>query len=1053
MPGNSSQNLSNKFSQSVSAMSSPWDEMCYFVNVTGDSIPSSKKNSCEVRKGITSKFIPAGGEVKLNIPQGTGHKLQLIGFERTVNTDPCPTLNSDSDLDLLDQTKLRELAVQNFDAAGEQTTVALTAVIPANDLKTQYSLASSCSLAGPATINVSDVSFNFGTKTNGSISSKTFTLTNAGGVAATTLVINGLATPYSISGGNCVGSLNAGATCTVVVDFQPMATGTHPDALEISFNDGTAPQSFSHAFTGSSAAPALLTISESDPFDFGTNATGSSTPQTFTVTNTGASTATAISINGLASPFSHSGGSCGTSLNSGNSCTVDVQFTPGGAGVHTDTLDITYNDGAAAQSSSRNLQGTGVPPAFLTLNVGSHAFGTVAYSSSVDYVFTLTNSGGVAATALSGAAFASEFDWKGGTYPGIGGTCGATIAPFGSCDLAVSFSPSVSGPFSDTVSVSYHNGVIGAQVVSSSVTGTGASPFTWTGNGGNSNFSNGANWLGGTTPATADVAMFTSICGGNCNVTISSPTALSGMILEASYTGTITVNSAINITITGNFGQYGGTFVGSSGNIQVNGLTNIMGGMFTAPSGILSIGTALEIGPLASHNHNNGRTKLFQNGGCGTTSINAAVGTNFYDVELFAGCSQIFDLQATTVAVVNDLYINASSGHLNNGMFSVMGDVFLNGSSGGTATVKVMGSPSSITGSTGYLPHVEIATSQNVYLYGDVKIRGDLISSGFNIDAQPGSTVVFEPTFSCTATNLNLAGAIFYGLKFNSSCGSERVFTISGAANVLDTLHFAPTAGQIRLNGGLLWAEADVYNDSSGMMGGSTVIRVAGSANQSISGYTGAKFPSIEIQKSGGTAELLGEIGVAGSFVYTSGTLSPNTSNVIFYALQPGSQIQIPIQLYDVTFKKVSGSQSSINISGPVLGISSTLSFETSTGSCLGVTGSNLNAKANMNYNCPGAGPSSSLLVFDGPSVTQTMSGVGFAPAAMSVNKNPGDEVAFGSAVTTNFPFTVSTGDLHMNGFNFTLSGTLQVDSGSTVYQATGSLTYGSLVGAGSIVP
>ncbi len=740
-------------------------------------------------------------------------------------------------------------------------------------------------------------------------------------------------------------------------------------------------------------------------------------------------------------------------MNVGASCTVDIQFTPGSTGIHNDTLDISYNDGAAAQTSSRDVQGTGVPPALLTLNVASHAFGTIANGNSVDYVFTLTNSGGVAATALSGAAFSSEFDWKGGSYPGIGGTCGTTLAIAANCTIVVNFSPSVSGPFSDTVSVSYHDGVVGSQIVSSSVTGTGASPFTWTGNGGNSSFSNGANWLGGTTPATADVAMFTSICGANCNVTISSPTALSGIILEISYTGTITVNPAINITLTGNFEQYAGTFVGSSGNIQVNGLTKILGGMFTAPSGILSIGTALEIGPLASHSHNNGRTKLFQNGGCNTTSINAAVGTNFFDVELFAACSQVFDLQATTVAVVNDLFINAGSGHLNNGIFSVMGDVFLNGSSGGTATVKLMGSPSSITGSTGYLPNLEIATSQDIYLYGPVKIRGNLISSGFNIEAQFGSSVTFEPTFSCVATNLNLDGATFQELKFNSSCGSERVFTISGTANVFDALHFAPTAGQIRLNGGLIWAEADVYIDSPGMMGGSTVVRVAGVVNQSINGFTGAKFPTLEIQKSSGIAELIGEIGVAGSFVHTSGTLSPNTSHVIFYALQPGSQIQIPIQLYDVTFKKVSGSQSSMNINGGVLPISSTLSFETSTGTCLGVTGSNLNAKANMNYNCPSAGPSSSLLVFDGPSTTQTMSGVGFAPAAISVNKNPGDEVAFGSAVTTNFPFTVSTGDLHMNGFNFTLSGTLQVDSGSTVYQATGSLTYGSLVGAGSIVP
>src|SRR5690606_611568 len=113
---------------------------------------------------------------------------------------------------------------------------------------------------------------------------------------------------YPGTGGTCGAIINSGASCTIVVSFEPAIAGAQSDTIEINYNNGVIVTSTTRDVEGTGAAPANLTISESDPYDFGTFATGASQTHTFTVNNTGGVTATSMGEVGLSAPFGYLGG-------------------------------------------------------------------------------------------------------------------------------------------------------------------------------------------------------------------------------------------------------------------------------------------------------------------------------------------------------------------------------------------------------------------------------------------------------------------------------------------------------------------------------------------------------------------------------------------------------------------------------------------------------------------------------------------------------------------------------------------------------------------------
>ncbi len=187
-------------------------------------------------------------------------------------------------------------------------------------------------------------------------------------------------------------------------------------------------------------APAVLSISEIDPYDYGSLAVGGSSDHTFTVTNIGVASATSFTQGSFGSHFNWKGGSfpgtggtCAGSLAGSANCTVVVTYSPVAGGLLTDTIQINYNDGAGAQSATRDVQGTGVAPVGFALGFGHSCLWNSAGNGKC---WGLGGSGelgnGSTSNQMSSVAISGGYNWS---YldSTASTTCGVTAGNSGYC--------------------------------------------------------------------------------------------------------------------------------------------------------------------------------------------------------------------------------------------------------------------------------------------------------------------------------------------------------------------------------------------------------------------------------------------------------------------------------------------------------------------------------------------------------------------------------------------------------------------------------------------
>lgn len=130
-----------------------------------------------------------------------------------------------------------------------------------------------------------------------------------------------------------------------------------------------------------------------------------SPPQSATLNNTTSKPVTirAVAITGDDSGDYKETNSCGGSLAAGNSCTINVTFTPSATGTRNATLTVTSGDTNSPHSIS--LTGVGAMPAVTlsstNVNLGTWVVGTHNWGESI----TLTNTGAVALNIMSIGVF------------------------------------------------------------------------------------------------------------------------------------------------------------------------------------------------------------------------------------------------------------------------------------------------------------------------------------------------------------------------------------------------------------------------------------------------------------------------------------------------------------------------------------------------------------------------------------------------------------------------------------------------------------------------
>ncbi len=208
-----------------------------------------------------------------------------------------------------------------------------------------------------ANFSVANLTFsNQNLNTSSPAQSVSLTNTGTGPLLLNSISLAGVNSPDFAQSSSCSSSLLPGSACTISILFAPSAIGSRSAVLSLNDNAPGAPHTL--AITGTAIAVPVMSVSAPSPAfpdqTFGTT----SASQSVTVSNTGAAPLPLSSIT-LAGPNPSSfpmTNNCGSALNPGTSCTIQLLFTPPQLGSYSATVTIASSQ---VPSQTVNLSGNG----------------------------------------------------------------------------------------------------------------------------------------------------------------------------------------------------------------------------------------------------------------------------------------------------------------------------------------------------------------------------------------------------------------------------------------------------------------------------------------------------------------------------------------------------------------------------------------------------------------------------------------------------------------------------------------------------------------------
>ncbi|HJX51893.1 MAG TPA: choice-of-anchor D domain-containing protein, partial [Polyangia bacterium] len=281
----------------------------------------------------------------------------------------------------------------------------------------------------------------------------TFNLANSGGTmsgALTTTLAGTGAAEFTITDNKCLVPLVPLGICEIQVVFHPTSAGAKTATITVTdATVGSTPATTTLTGTAVSAPTAVVTGAAT----LGDVVVGrSGTASTFTITNSGGTTTGALSLSASNPEFAIPAAtdSCtGKTLAAAATCTFAVTFSPTSAGAKSAVLSVSSGGTIVG---TLQIAGNGTPPptpAVLGMTPLTLDFGTIGVATvSPTQTFTVTNNGGTATGALAvtntGVGGASQFTST--------TTCQA-LAPAASCQVVVTFKPTIAGSASATFTV------------------------------------------------------------------------------------------------------------------------------------------------------------------------------------------------------------------------------------------------------------------------------------------------------------------------------------------------------------------------------------------------------------------------------------------------------------------------------------------------------------------------------------------------------------------------------------------------------------------------
>lgn len=235
----------------------------------------------------------------------------------------------------------------------------------------------------------------------------------------------------------CVGAVLApAASCDITLSFTPAAAGPRAASLGITSNPGGSTRV---ALVGEGLVGQL----HLDPttLDFAVVKLGSTATATIAVVNDSMVDAPLGAIAVTGGGFAMTGSTCSTTLPAGDTCSIDVTFTPSTVGAANGMLVVTADgiDHTAMLLGAGGVATLRLTPA--TIDFQRVEIGTIATT-----VVTLVNDGTATAELAS-------ITVTGTTFTKQSSTCGSTLAGSSSCEITVAFAPTAQGARSGTLVV------------------------------------------------------------------------------------------------------------------------------------------------------------------------------------------------------------------------------------------------------------------------------------------------------------------------------------------------------------------------------------------------------------------------------------------------------------------------------------------------------------------------------------------------------------------------------------------------------------------------
>jgi len=177
-----------------------------------------------------------------------------------------------------------------------------------------------------------------------------------------------------------------------------------------------------------------------------------SAPQVITITNGGRSTLTLRGVANTVPDFElvHNCALAPDPMPAGSSCDISVRFVPGVAGLRNGNIKIVIGEDPQIQPLTIHLQGNGVQSP-VTLSQTYLIFRTVLVGmTSMPQYVRLTNHSSTAPATITSIAVSPDFE-----LASTADQCqqGSTLAPLGTCTLAVVWAPTDSGSHSGQIKI------------------------------------------------------------------------------------------------------------------------------------------------------------------------------------------------------------------------------------------------------------------------------------------------------------------------------------------------------------------------------------------------------------------------------------------------------------------------------------------------------------------------------------------------------------------------------------------------------------------------